>query len=292
MSWLQIHLIVDREQAPLAALLFDQQGALSVTYQNAGNRPLLEPLPGTTPLWPQIRVTGLFPGDCDLEMLATNFSRLENQGLATDITYEMLEDQPWERSWMDRFHPMRFGERLWVCPTGQTVEQPDAVTVSLDPGLAFGTGSHPTTALCLEWLERTELEGRLVLDLGCGSGILAIAALKLGAQKAIAVDHDPQALQVTNANAEKNGVGNRIELRRADTLDHASVDYVVSNILAGTLINMERRLADLTKPGGEIALSGILREQAGQVRAAFAEHFTMAAPGGKNEWVLLEGRRH
>ena len=290
MAWLQIHLITAKAQAPLVELLLESLGALSVTLGDAGDNPLLEPAPGEQPLWEQTRVTGLFPADRDMEQLR---QALEN-GLAgqyAQLEIERLEDQVWERVWLDSFRPMRFGTRLWICPDNLRPDEPDAVVVELDPGLAFGTGTHPTTALCLEWLDKTPLEGNRVIDFGCGSGILAIAALRLGAELAIAVDHDPQALQASRDNAEKNGVLERLQVRGSETPLEEPADILLANILAGTLIALQPILTAGVKPGGKIVLSGILEEQWQSVAAAFADEFTFAPPVMQEEWVLLEGIR-
>ncbi len=290
MAWLQILLTTAKAQAPLVEQLLEGLGALSVTLGDAGDNPLLEPAPGEQPLWEQIRITGLFPGDSDIEPLRQT---LEN-GLAEQyarLEVERLEDQVWERVWLDSFRPMRFGKRLWICPDNLRPEEQDAVVVKLDPGLAFGTGTHPTTALCLAWLDGAAMTGKRIIDFGCGSGILAIAALRLGAELAIAVDHDPQALQATRDNAEKNGVLERLQVHGSETPLEEAADIVLANILAGTLIALQPILTAGVKPGGKLVLSGILEEQWQSVAAAFADAFTFAPPVMQEEWVLLEGTR-
>ena len=192
---------------------------------------------------------------------------------------EHIEDRPWERVWLDEFAPTRFGRRLWVCPRGQAPDPaeigPDTVIVELDPGLAFGTGHHATTALCLEWLDALDLTGKTVLDYGCGSGILAIAALRLGAALAVAVDHDPQALEATRDNAAENGVADRIQVYAPEDQPRLTADVLVANILAGPLVELAPRLAELVAPGGALALSGVLEEQAPEVAAAYSPHFDL-----------------
>jgi ribosomal protein L11 methyltransferase len=211
-AWLQISLTVDASQVAAVEGLFTTLGALSVTDADAADQPLLEPGPGETPLWNRTRITALFEEDQPSAPIeAALQARLSPATLAT-LEQERLEDQVWERVWLQDFHPMRFGRRLWVCPAGQRPEQADALVVDLDPGLAFGTGTHPTTALCLRWLDEAVLTDRLVVDFGCGSGILAIAAALLGAREVLAVDHDPQALKATRDNAEKNQVLERIRI--------------------------------------------------------------------------------
>ncbi len=290
--WLQLSLTASKDQAPLIEALFENLGALSVTLGDAGDEPILEPRLNETPLWQATVVTALFEGERDADELC----RVLNQALpaetARQLKVERIEDQVWERAWLDNFHPMRFGRRLWVCPSHQPPPaDPDAVIVELDPGLAFGTGNHPTTALCLRWLDGAELAGRTVIDYGCGSGILAVAALRLGAREAIAIDHDPQALQATRDNAEKNAVAQHLHLYSSDQAPLIQTDIVLANILAGILIELEPQLAERVKPGGHIILSGILSEQAEQVIRAFTPAFEMRPPRQQEGWVLLEGVR-
>lgn len=289
MPWIQAHLTTGKEQAPLIELLFENLGALSTTLEDAEDEPLLEPKPGELPIWQQTRVTGLFEGDIDCDDLRHRINQTLNSDVTPTLELEVLEDQAWERAWLDNFHAMSFGQRLWVAPQGKRPEQPDAVIVELDPGLAFGTGTHPTTALCLQWLDRTPLAQLEAIDFGCGSGILAVAALKLGARQVYATDHDPQALQATRANAQKNQVLERLQLCDSEQLQ--PVDLVMANILAGTLIELKALLTRLTRPGGRIILSGILAEQAQRVSDAYADAFHMQPPQQQEEWVLLEGQR-
>jgi ribosomal protein L11 methyltransferase len=201
-----------------------------------------------------------------------------------------LEDQVWERVWLEHFHPMQFGRRLWICPAGQRPAAQNAVIVELDPGLAFGTGTHPTTALCLEWLEGSDLAGNNLIDYGCGSGILAIAALRLGAANAIAVDHDPQALEATRDNAIKNGVHERLTVHLPADAPRQPSDLLVANILAGPLIELAPRLCGLLKPGGRFALSGILADQGAAVAAAYAPFATLGPRHQRDDWILLHGQ--
>jgi len=291
MPWLQVHLTTGKTQAPLIELLFENLGALSVTLGDAEDEALLEPPPGASPLWQRTRVSGLFQGDTDADALRIAIQQTLNQEVSRELQLEILEDQAWERVWLQRFHPMRFGSRLWICPDGQRPGGADGVFLDLDPGLAFGTGSHPTTALCLQWLDQAGVEEATLMDFGCGSGILAMAALKLGAQRAIAIDHDPQALQATRDNAIRNGVLQQLQVRSSDEPVTIKVDLLLANILAGTLIQLRPQLAGYLKPDGRIILSGILLEQAQQVSDAFAQDFEMQPPKALEEWVLIEGRR-
>ncbi len=292
MAWIQIHLTTDKRNAPLAELVFEGLDALSVTMEDAKDEPMLEPGPGETPLWSHTRVTGLFPGDSDREQLLQRIREQIQPNAIVDLTAEYLDDQVWERAWLDSFHPMQFGRRLWIAPQGHTVDDPDAITVQLDPGLAFGTGTHPTTALCLNWLDQADVAGKSVIDFGCGSGILSIAALLLGAKEVIAVDHDPQALEATADNAKKNGIQNGLTIMHSSQPLETSADITLANILAKTLIELEPLFACHTKDGGQIILSGILEEQIESVVDAFVDDFTLQPPVIKEGWVALQGHRH
>ncbi len=291
MPWIQCHLTVDKSQAPLVELLFEQLDALSVTLGDAGDEPMLEPAPGETPLWQATRVSALFAGDTDIDRLRSAIGQALAQEVGAGLEIEVVEDRDWERAWLDRFRPMRFGQRLWVRPGGQEIADPHAIAVDLDPGLAFGTGTHPTTALCLEWLDGARLTGKKVIDFGCGSGILAIAALKLGAAKAIGVDHDPQALLATRENAARNGVVDRLEAWSDQAFPTRRAPLVLANILANVLIELEPRIVDLVAPGGELVLSGILPEQADEVVAAFSGDLLFSSARERDGWVLLHARR-
>jgi len=291
MPWLQLHLTTDKEQAPLIELLFENMGALSVTMADAADEPIMELGPGETRLWQRTRVTALFPGERDPDDLRSELNQALNTDICRDLIVEVLEDQTWERSWLDHFKPMRFGRRLWICPSGHAVDDNGAVVIDLDPGLAFGTGAHPTTALCLEWLDGANLNGRSVIDFGCGSGILAIAALKLGACRASGADHDPQAILASRDNAEKNGVSGGLQLFGPGDSIKEPAEIMLANILSGTLIELAGSLAELTKPGGDLLLSGILKEPADDVTDAYSAYFKMDAKLERDNWVLLHGIR-
>ena len=264
-------------------------GATSVTLEDAADNPVLEPAPGETPLWPTIRIRALFQADADRAAIEAGL--VELLSATTTLCFELLEDRLWEREWLRDFHPMRFGRRLWVCPDGQAAGGAQAVRVALDPGLAFGTGTHPTTALCLEWLDGSELAGCRLVDYGCGSGILAIAALKLGAAEALAFDIDPQARLATRDNAVRNGVADRLTVAATAPHKAASCDALVANILAGPLTELAGRFATLLRPGGRIALSGVLAEQAETVAAAYRPWFMIGATTVRDGWTLLSGSR-
>jgi ribosomal protein L11 methyltransferase len=266
-------------------------GALCTSLEDAGDHPLLEPRPGETPVWPEAVVSGLF--EDDVEAACVMLSLCARLAVSADaITREDVEDRDWVRAWMDDFRPMRFGGNLWICPTGFEPPDPDAVNLRLDPGLAFGTGTHPTTALCLEWLDAHPPADAAVIDYGCGSGVLAIAALKLGARHAVGVDLDPQALVATRDNARRNHIPDaQLPVCLPEDLDAAPADLVMANILSGPLVDLAPALTGLVRPGGRLVLSGLLARQAGAVAAAYARRFSMKAPVLKEGWALLEGGR-
>ncbi|APQ13169.1 ribosomal protein L11 methyltransferase [Pseudomonas oryzihabitans] len=289
MSWLQVRLALTPAQAETYEDLMLELGAVSVTFMDAEDQPIFEPDLGTTPLWSQTHLLALFEGDTDAAALEQRV-----QLLANGLTYEVerLEDQEWERSWMDNFQPMRFGQRLWIVPSWHEAPEPDAVNLLLDPGLAFGTGTHPTTSLCLQWLDGEPVAGRQVLDFGCGSGILAIAALLLGAERAVGTDIDVQALEASRENANRNGIDPaRFPLYLPADLPAEPADVVVANILAGPLVGLAEQITRLTRIGGRLALSGILAEQAEDVRAAYAGCFDLEPTATLDGWVRISGTR-
>ncbi|MFM8444342.1 MAG: 50S ribosomal protein L11 methyltransferase [Methylococcus sp.] len=287
-DWRQLAATVQESLAEPLSDWFMDEGALSVSLDDAGDQPLFEPPPGATPLWRLTRVTALFPGDIDVAPIAAAArDRFGGQILAWDDM--VLQDQPWERAWMEHFQPMRFGRRLWICPTGFEPPEPDAVNVILDPGLAFGTGTHPTTALCLDWLESLDLAGWTVLDYGCGSGILAVAALRLGAAAAHGIDIDPQALTASAENARKNAVEPGLTLGYPSDPPPPPADVVVANILSGPLVELAADILARLKPGGRLALSGLLAVQADTVRAAYADAVAFDPMGQREDWAILTG---
>ena len=291
MPWLQIRLAITPDQAaPLEDQLLEL-GAVSVTFMDAEDQPIFEPDLGTTPLWTHTHLLALFEADTDADALLAHLQLLRG-GVLPAHQVEHIEDQDWERSWMDNFQPMRFGRRLWIVPSWHEAPQPEAVNLLLDPGLAFGTGTHPTTALCLEWLDGQELAGCRVLDFGCGSGILGIAALLLGAASALGTDIDPQALEASRDNAARNGLpATAFPVYLPEHLPQQAVDVVVANILAGPLVQLAPTITALVKPGGRLALSGILAEQAEEVRAAYAGAFDLDPTAVKDGWVRISGTR-
>ncbi len=291
MSWHQISITTDENTAPLIADFFSESGALSVTYMDAEDRPVYEPAPGETRIWQQTTVIALHEMDAEPELIKNAlFSTFSDSPLA-DWKQEVLQDQAWERAWMEHYQPMKFADRLWVCPTGQEQHEENTVCMVLDPGLAFGTGTHPTTALCLEWLAENDIAGKTVIDYGCGSGILAVAAILLGAEKAYAIDIDPQALTATEANAEKNGVQNKIKSFLPEDFNPFEADIVLANILAKPLAELQPAIAALVKNDGTLILSGILNEQAEMVEKAYKDQFKINPPTSQQDWCRLDAKK-
>jgi len=264
-------------------------GALAVTFSDSRDEPVLEPAPGEVRLWPATRVQALFNGDAEARAAVSALSVL---GLAASaIGTAVLEDRLWEREWLKDFHALRCGRRLWICPRHESVSDPEAVVVRLDPGLAFGTGTHPTTALCLEWLDAQLTPGARVLDYGCGSGILALAAAKLGAREVWCFDIDLQALTATAENAAENALAGRIRVCATAAELPPQVDVLLANILAGPLSTLASRFAGLVRPGGRIVLAGLIAAQVSDVTGAYATWFDMRPFAVRDEWVGLEGSR-
>ncbi|WP_273391999.1 50S ribosomal protein L11 methyltransferase [Actinobacillus porcinus] len=291
MAWIQIRLNSTNERAEAISDFLEELGSVSVTFMDSQDTPIFEPLPGETRLWGNTDVIALFDAETDMTPILTALqeSQLLESGFAYKI--EQIEDKDWEREWMDNFHPMKFGKRLWICPTWREIPEPDAVNVMLDPGLAFGTGTHPTTALCLEWLDSLDLEGKTVIDFGCGSGILAIAALKLGAKSAVGIDIDPQAILASRNNAEANGVADRLQLFLSDDKPaDLKADVVVANILAGPLKELYPVISQLPKEQGDLGLSGILATQAQSVCDAYAQTFELDPVVEREEWCRITGK--
>ncbi|MGY4107768.1 50S ribosomal protein L11 methyltransferase [Aeromonas encheleia] len=291
MPWIQIRINATAKTADKVSNMLLGRGAQAVTFMDAQDVPVYEPLPGETPLWGETEVMGLFDAETDPAPTIAFFQQIFGEDVGYKV--EQLEDKDWVREWMDHFHPMQFGERLWICPSWRDVPNPDAVNVMLDPGLAFGTGTHPTTALCLQWLDGLDLVGKTVVDFGCGSGILGIAALKLGAARVIGIDIDPQAIQASHDNAERNGVAGQIELYLpADQPQDVEADVVVANILAGPLRELAPLIAGHGKAGSLMALSGVLESQAPELETIYGQWFDMDQTAVKEEWCRLSGRKH
>ncbi|MBI0061091.1 50S ribosomal protein L11 methyltransferase [Gilliamella sp. M0320] len=287
MPWIQLRINTTSDLAESISEQLEESGAVSVTFQDTFDNPVFEPLPGETKLWGNTDVVGLYDAETDIDELKAILN-LEQYS----YKIEQLEDKDWEREWMDNFHPMQFGKRLWICPSWREIPDPNAVNVMLDPGLAFGTGTHPTTALCLTWLDSLDLNNKIVIDYGCGSGILAIAALKLGAARVIGIDIDPQAIQASRDNAERNKVSRKIELYLAkDIPDNLQADVVVANILAGPLKELKPQISKLVKPSGELGLSGILANQSQSVCDAYQAEFVLDPVIEQDEWCRITGKK-
>jgi ribosomal protein L11 methyltransferase len=298
MPWLELSLTVRDAEQPRVETALEDLGALSITLQDADaetadERAIFEPGVGELPLWPTIVLNALFEEGTDRRGLTEALADLLPWLEPAQIDYREVADQDWERVWMDRFQPMPFGRRLWIYPWN--IEPPadlaDSVVVRLDPGLAFGTGTHPTTALCLEWLDGQELAGKTLLDYGCGSGVLAIAALKLGVAHAVGVDNDPQALIASADNASRNGVAASLSLFLPQDFPGEPADVLIANILAGPLAELAPAFAAAVKPGGPFALSGILHGQHEELLACYGEWFDALNIAVREDWVRIDGVR-
>lgn len=291
MAFLSIQLDLDGIDADAAEAACFAAGALAVTFTDRRDDAILEPAPGELRLWPATRLDATFAQDAaSAQLLAALAATI---GIAVErFTVTHVADRAWEREWLRDFHAMRFGRRLYVCPAHERVDAADAIVVTLDPGLAFGTGTHATTALCLEWLDGHLAAGASVIDYGCGSGILAIAATRLGAARADAFDIDPQALVATRDNALANGVADRVVVHADPGALPAAADVVLANILSGPLIELAPRLGALVRPGGSLVLAGLLASQADDVIAAYRPRVALRRAAQREGWQLLAGDRH
>ena len=288
MPWIQLRVTTTEEKAEQVSDMLMGWGAQAVSFLDAHDTPIYEPLPGEVIYWTNTVVVGLFDAEHPMDKVVNQLKQVSFFKGEPNFKLEQLEDKDWEREWMDNFHPIKFGERLWVCPSWRDIPDPAAVNVMLDPGLAFGTGTHPTTALCMQWLDATIKSEQTVVDFGCGSGILGIAALKLGAKRVIGVDIDPQAIEASSANAKRNNVEGQIELYLPkDQPKDFQADVVVANILAGPLAELKNIISAYVKPGGLLALSGILESQAQSVIAAYSDEFSFDPIAVQDEWVRL-----
>jgi ribosomal protein L11 methyltransferase len=292
MAWIEISISVARAATALAELTLEQLGALSITLEDDEDNPVLEPGPGTTLLWPTVHVRGLFEEGTDRDRVLAALLSVSGTRRPEQVRWREVGDQDWERAWMDRFVPMKFGKRFWIVPGGMQIPfDPENIEIRLDPGLAFGTGTHPTTALCLEWLDGQDVNSRTVVDYGCGSGILGIAAALKGAGRVICVDNDPQALEATADNAARNAVSGIIQCHTPQTYDRPEANVVMANILANPLIGLAPVLLGSLRQEGFLALSGILQEQAAEVLAAYQTGLDGITLENRDDWVLLQGQR-
>lgn len=294
MAWQQLIFDLVPEQAESLSGLLSEAGAASVTFQDCADTPIYEPAPDGSDLWEQTRVTGLFEGGIDLDAVLTQLRQTPDFATLPPYRICELEEQQWERAWMAQFKPIHFGKRLWICPTETAPPDPTALNIMLDPGLAFGTGTHPTTALCLEWIDGHPPEGMSVIDYGCGSGVLAIAAALSGAREISAIDIDPQALLATRSNAARNGVAEQIATALPDEVANtlAPVDCLLANILANPLIELADDFSTVVKHNGIIVLSGVLSDQAEQVIEAYRPWFEFEPMIERGGWVRLVARRN
>lgn len=289
MAWHQIYVTTTEVIAHSLADYLTDLGAVAVTMMDAEDRPVYEPPINTVQIWEMTVVSALFELEAQAAVVKALVIAEYGNPAIIDWQQEILEDKVWERQWLDYFQPTLFANKLWVCPSGMEKYEPDTVCMTLDPGLAFGTGTHPTTALCLEWLASNDLRDKTVIDYGCGSGILGVAALLLGAKVVHAIDIDPQALTATLANAEKNQVSDKIECYLPEQFIATVADIVIANILAGPLIELATTLSPLVKFDGKLVLSGILSEQANNVSAAYHKTFILDAPVIREEWCRIDG---
>jgi len=297
MAWLELSVTLRAAQQTSVETALADLGALSVTLSDAAvdtpdERAIFEPGVGETPLWNTLVLQALFPAEADRAGLTHALADLVPELAPEQLAFRAVEDQDWTRVWMDTFQPMRFGRRLWIYPWNiEPPQDANAVVVRLDPGLAFGSGTHPTTALCLEWLDAAPLAGKTLVDFGCGSGVLAIAALKLGAARVIGVDNDAQALTASADNAARNGVEEKLDLYLPAHFPQIQCNVLVANILAGPLAELAPQFARCVNAGGALALSGILHGQHDELLACYGEWFDDLQVATREDWVRISGTR-
>ena len=289
MQWLQLLIDASREGSAIVEDALIESGAVSVTLEDAADQPIFAPGVGERPLWDNCVVKALFSADSDTDQIAAQLCTAIQPQPA--VRWELLEDKDWSQEWKKYFQPVKCGDRLWICPSWIDPPEPDGINLSLDPGLAFGTGSHPTTHLCLRWLDQQDLVGKTIIDYGCGSGILGIAALLLGAEQVIAIDNDPQALLASRDNAQRNNIADeRLMTYLPDEIPSGlSADVMLANILAAPLIQLAPGISNLTATGGTLCLSGLLQSQIDDVCAPYLQHFDFSAPAIESDWTQLSG---
>lgn len=287
MPWLQLKIITNRDAVNTIETALSKTNAVSITFEDNADQPILEPALGETPLWDSTRVTALYDAEVNTKAITGQLQQQLGE-LLQKYQWEQLEDKDWEREWMQNYQPIQCGENLWICPSWLAPPDPSATNLMLDPGLAFGTGTHPTTFLCMQWLATQEFDGKHIVDYGCGSGILAITALLLGAESALGVDIDPQALLATRDNAERNNIASaKIPVYLPQACPKQPAEIVVANILAGPLAELAPTLSNLTLPGGKLCLSGILNSQADAVMQAYQAEFDFDPIVEQENWVRL-----
>jgi ribosomal protein L11 methyltransferase len=291
-AWIEISVSVRREAVAPAEQALEDAGALAITLEDNMDDPVLEPAAGSTPLWPSVRMRGMFEAGVDRDTVLRALQMTAGMDRPDMVEWRSVPDQDWARVWMERFRPMKFGDRLWIVPSGMEIpHDPQNIEIRLDPGLAFGTGTHPTTALCLEWLDAHDPRGLQVVDYGCGSGVLGIAAALKGAVAVVCVDNDPQALEATAANAARNGVLDRMTCQTPEDFSVRNADLVLANILAGPLISLREVLAGCLKPGCPLILSGLLEEQGEEVTEAYGSLCGLAGSANRGGWLRLDLER-
>ena len=297
MAWNQITLYASQVIAEKLSDYLSELGAVAVTMKEGSEEEILEPLPGETPLWSDTEVVGLFEDDLDIQQIASTLSAVWKQNEKIEFPKYLIEavaDQDWERAWLKDFKPMQFGEKLWIVPSAYEPVDKAATNIFLDPGLAFGTGTHATTALCLKWLDTRKAEKKIVIDYGCGSGVLAIAAAKLGANEVHGVDIDPQAIIATQTNAINNDVKDSIKTYLVEEFEEEhleAADLLLANILANPLMSLAETFAGFLKPDAPIVLSGILQDQADEVQQVYQAWFDMEPPELLDGWIMLSGKK-
>lgn len=288
MPWIQINVGTTEKKAPKISNILSGFGAQSVTYMDKEDMPVYEPAPGETKLWTKTMVTGLFEADINPQPIIDFLTK--TYGKKITLRVEQLEDKDWVREWMDNFHPIKCGNKLWICPSWCEIPDKNAVNVMLDPGLAFGTGTHPTTYMCLCWLDSLDFTNKKVIDFGCGSGILAVSAIKLGAQEVYGIDIDPQAIEASLENAKRNNCADQIKLYLPnETPSELQADILVANILAGSLRELAPTIAGMVKPNGVFAISGIINSQVEEITQIYQKYFKLNPPVLKEEWCLISG---
>jgi ribosomal protein L11 methyltransferase len=284
MPWLQLTLTVKRDEVDAVNAQCDLMGALCVTLKDHGDEPLFCAELGDQPLWQATDVVALFEEDHNIDAVINFF---KSQEAVAHCTYEKLEDQDWVRASLDSFQPIQFADNFWVCPSWSDVPDPTACNVMLDPGLAFGTGTHETTRLCLQYLAELDLTNKCVIDYGCGSGILGLSALALGAHEVWAIDNDPQAVLASQKNLSLNpGINQNFHVALPADLPSIEADIVVANILAAPLMMLAPTIEKLSRAGGELLLSGILSDQVDDVRAAYEQYYNLQWVRDDSGWIL------
>lgn len=292
MAWLQLRINSSRDDVAKVERVLEHVSALSITLEDNADQPIFEPEIGETPLWQDTRVTGLFSAEIDSNKVAAEVSRRLKIPVE-QCHWHVLEDKDWEREWMKNYHPIQCGEHFWICPSWLEAPDPNATNLVLDPGLAFGTGTHPTTFLCLQWLSKQNLADKVAIDYGCGSGILGVAALLLGANKVFGVDIDPQALIATQENTVRNQLNKeQFPVYFPDKAPKDQADIMLANILAGPLVELSPVLIERLNTGGSICLSGVLATQKEAIVEAYKEQIEFDEVSEKDGWICLTGRKN